>query len=76
MGLIMEERNEISRKSNEERLEHGKKKKSRIIRLIIKIVIWCAIIIVMTILTLYLSSKIGEFDSIADMMRFIRAQFN
>jgi len=52
-----------------------KKKKNRLIRLLIKIVIWLIVIIVVIWLTLFLSSKIGEFDTIADMLRFIFAQF-
>jgi len=40
-----------------------------------RIIFWAIIIIIVIFLTLFLSSKIGEFESISDMMRFIRSQF-
>jgi len=70
----MEEKNE-NLANQEAESNKEKQKKSRLIRLIIKIVSWCIVIAIVIYLTLFLSSKIGEFDSIAEMMRFIRAQF-
>ena len=55
--------------------QRKKRKRSRTLKMIIKIGVWCIIILVVLFLTLFLSSKIGEFDSIADMLRFIRNQF-
>ena len=44
-------------------------------RNLIRIIVWTVIVIIVIYLTLFLSSKIGEFESISDMMRFIRSQF-
>jgi len=86
----MKERNDISHESiaediqsqagdirprEEDESAKAERKKKRVIKAIIKTVIWCIIIAIVIFLTFFLSSKIGEFDSIADMIRFIRAQF-
>lgn len=44
-------------------------------RTVIKVVIWAAIIALIAFLTLFLSSRIGQFGSIGDMLAYIRAQF-
>jgi len=62
-------------KKDEERREIWDERLRRFIKLIPKIIIWLVIIAVVIFLTLFISSRIGEFDSIADMIRFIRAQF-
>ena len=53
----------------EEKRKQRKQKKMR------KFLIWTAVVIVVIFLTLFLSSRIGRFDSIASMLVYIRSQF-
>ena len=55
--------------------EPGKKRKNRLLKVLLKTIGWIIVIVIVVFLTLFLSSKIGEFDSIRDMMRFIYSQF-
>jgi cytoskeletal protein RodZ len=55
--------------------KNRKKKKGRAGKTVLKVVIWIIIIAAAIFLTLYLASKIGEFESIGDMLNYIRAQF-
>jgi len=53
-----------------------KKKKGRAIRTILKIIIWIIVIGIVIFLTLFLTARIAEFDSIMDMLNYIRGQLN
>ena len=53
-----------------------KKKKGRVIRTILKIIIWIIVIAVVIFLTLFLTARIAEFDTILDMLEYIRGQLN
>ena len=53
-----------------------KKKKGRVGRTILKIIIWIVVIVVVVFLTLFLTSRIAEFDSIMDMLEYIRDQLS
>ena len=55
-------------------LEEKKKKEKR--RKAIVILIWVLLIAGFAFLTLFFASRIGQFDSIADMFNFIGDQFN
>lgn len=61
-------------KKNQEK-EKKKKKKNRVGITILKVVIWIIVIAVAIFLTLYFASKIGEFNSIGDMLNYIKSQF-
>lgn len=50
------------------------KKKNKTVRLIVKILIWLVIIVGVIFLTLFLASKIGQFESIRAMLDFIRSE--
>ena len=41
----------------------------------LKFLIWTGVVILVIFLTLFLSSRIGRFDSIASMLVYIRSQF-
>ena len=41
----------------------------------LKFLIWTGIVLIVIFLTLFLSSRIGRFDSIASMLEYIRSQF-
>jgi len=56
-----------------DKLEEKKKKERR--RKVIVVLIWILLIVGFAFLTLFFSSRIGQFDSIADMFDFIGAQF-
>ena len=61
---------------NAQNTRKRKKKKGRTTRTIIKIIIWVIVIAVVIFLTLFLSARIAEFDSIGDMLRYIRGQLS
>lgn len=48
------------------------KKKSK--KTWLKVIIWLVVIAAIVFLTLYLSAKIGQFDSIPDLLDYIKAQ--
>lgn len=50
--------------------EKPKRKK----RVLLRIVIWLVIIAVIIFVTLFLAARIGEFDSIMDMLDWIKDQ--
>jgi len=50
--------------------EKPKRKK----RILLRIVIWLVIIAAIIFLTLFLAARIGEFDSIMDMLNWIKEQ--
>ena len=41
----------------------------------LKFLMWTGIVLLVIFLTLFLSSRIGRFDSIASMLIYIRSQF-
>jgi len=53
-----------------------KKKKANPIRFILKIVIWVVVIGIVVFLTLFLTSRIAEFESIGAMLQYIRGQLS
>ena len=55
--------------------EEAPKRKSRAGRQALKIVGWLLVIALVLFLVLFLASKIGQFQSIPAMLRYIRAQF-
>ena len=52
-----------------------KKRKRKKEKKWLKFLIWTAVVIIVIFLTLFLSSRIGRFDSIASMLVYIRSQF-
>jgi len=42
---------------------------------VFRIIFWCVIIVIVVFLTLFLSARIAQFDSIGDMLRFIFGHF-
>ena len=52
-----------------------RKRKNSAIRVVLKFVIWIIVIALVIFLTLFLSARIAEFDSIGDMLDYIRGQF-
>ena len=53
-----------------------KKKKKSVTGVILKILIWVVVIAVVIFLTLFLSSRIAEFESISAMLVYIREQLS
>ena len=53
-----------------------KKKKGRVLRTILKIIIWIVVIAGVAFLTLFLTSRIAEFESIPAMLQYIRDQLS
>jgi cell division septal protein FtsQ len=53
-----------------------KKKKGRALRTILKIIIWIVVIGIVGFLTLFLTSRIAEFESIPAMLEYIRDQLS
>jgi len=62
--------------AKEQKREKSEKRQRSIFKGIMKIVIWVCVIALLIFLTLFLSSRIAEFDSIGDMIRYIRSQFS
>lgn len=62
--------------AKEKRRDRSEKKQRGAIRLVMKIVIWVCVIALLIFLTLFLSSRIAEFESIGAMLRFIRGQYS
>ena len=54
----------------QERRKRKKEKK------LIKFLLWTGIVIIVIFLTLFLSSRIGRFENIPDMLKYISSQFN
>ena len=52
--------------------ENEKPKKKK--RVLLRIIIWLVIIAVVVFVTLFLAARIGEFDSIMDMLNWIKDQ--
>jgi len=73
----MEDRYDGSVKNSEKEEKEGffRRTLRKIRKEAFSIIFWVIIIIVVIYLTLFLSSKIGEFESISEMLRFIRSQF-
>ena len=65
-----QQRQNVQQTSGEQK---EKKKDSRTARRVRSIIIWAVVIALMIFVVFFLSYKIGEFDSIADMFRFIRS---
>ena len=52
--------------------EEGKPKRKK--RVLLRLIIWLVIIAGVIFLTLFLAARIGEFDSIMDMLNWIKDQ--
>lgn len=50
------------------------KKKGSALKTLLKVIIWLAVIAAVIFATLFLSAKIGHFDSIPALIDYIRAQ--
>jgi len=61
---------------NEQKREKNEKVQRNVFKLIMKIVLWTCVIALLVFLTLFFSSRIAEFDSIGDMIRFIMSHYN
>lgn len=55
--------------NNEKQKTNGK------LKFLFRFLIWTAVVIAAIFLTLFLSARIGQFESIAAMLEYIRAQF-
>jgi len=64
---------ESDRRLKEEEIKKEEKKRKR--RRVLVFILWVLIVAGFAFLMLFLSSRIGEFDSIRDMLNFIAAQF-
>jgi len=53
----------------------SKKKQGNIFTLLIKIILWCGAVIILVFLTLFISAKLAGFDSMMDMIDFIRGHY-
>ena len=54
--------------------ERENKKKKKTVKKIIVVVIWILVVALAIFLTLFIASKVGRFDTIADMLDYIRSQ--
>ena len=59
---------ELKDKQREDKIKERRRRKQR------SFLIWTLVVFVVIFLTLFLSSRIGEFRSIADMLRYIASQ--
>ena len=71
----MEDKRDASVELKEQKKEKSEKKQRKAFKGFMKIIIWFIVIVVLIVSTLFLSSRIAEFDSIADMLRFIFSHF-
>jgi len=67
--------NTVDVKRKEKKRDKSEKTQRRFFKGIMKLIIWVCVIAVLVFLTLFLSSRIAEFDSIRDMIIWIRGQF-
>ena len=51
------------------------KKTKRTFGGLLRVILWCVIVAVLVFLTLYISARIAQFNSINDMLRFIFGHF-
>ena len=52
----------------------NKPKKKGPIRVLLVLIIWLVVLAAVVFLVLFLAAKIGEFNSIADMLAYVRTQ--
>jgi len=55
--------------------EKSERTQRSIFKGLMKVIIWCLVIAVIVFLTLFLSARIAEFDSIGAMLSFIFSHF-
>jgi len=65
--------NQLPGQYTQEELQEKRKKRKQ--KKICKFLIWTGVVIIVIFLTLFLSSRIGRFDSIASMLEYISSQF-
>ena len=65
--------NKEALESDREKIKKEEKKRKR--KRVLVFILWLVLVAVFAFLMLFLSSRIGEFDSIRDMLNFIAAQF-
>ncbi len=58
-----------------EDMAQNKKKRRSVIKKIAIAILWVAAIAVVAFLVLFIASKVGQFNSIGDMLDYIWAQF-
>jgi cell division septal protein FtsQ len=67
--------NEIMDKKETREEAFEKRKRQRRFKMFIKVLVWIGIVGLVIFLTLFLSSRIGLFGSIGEMIEYIRMQF-
>ena len=60
----------------EKKRDRSEKRQRNAVRAVMKVILWVCVIALLIFLTLFLSSRIAEFDSITDMLRFISGNIN
>jgi cell division septal protein FtsQ len=64
---------EARRRADEEiKARRAKRKRRTAGRTVALVIVWLVVIAAVVFLTLFIASKIGEFDSISDMLEFIK----
>jgi len=71
----MEENRNTANDTKDLKRDRSERKQRKVFKGIMKIIIWCCVIIVLIVATLFISSRIAEFDSIDAMLRFIFGHF-
>jgi len=66
---IIRKEHELARKEKLEEIRDKRKKKK-----LISFLIWTGVVILVIFITLFLSSRIAQFESIAAMIRYIQSQ--